>query len=177
LLQPISSSVPQASRSWIGSSIVIPAAVFLLLTFNEGQSSAYQRIIDTLFHNWFVMAAATSVIWLARREAFGSLPSLIRVLAGLLFAMFVLVSMLEFLLWPMLWDAVKPFGLTRVDALPVAVMAVFAVWGIGIVVLGLRGTFRWFHRRNEHQGVAVGFVHSTSIFGVAELPEIACLRD
>ena len=157
MLQPISSSVPKSSRSWIGSSIVILAAVFLLLTFNEGQSSPYQRIIDSLFHNWFVMAGTTVVIWLARRKAFGSLPSLIRVLAGLLFAMFVLVSMLDFLLWPMLWDALKPFGWTRVDALPLAVMGVFAVWGIGIVVLGLRGTFRWFRRRYEHHGVAVGF--------------------
>jgi hypothetical protein len=157
LLQPISSSVPKSSRSWIGSAIVILAAVFLLLTLNEGQSSPQQRVIDSLFHSWFVMSAATAVIWLTRREVFGLLPSLIRALSGLLFAVFLLVSMLDFFLWPPLWDVLKPFGLARANSLPIAVMGVFAVWGIGIAVLVVRGTFRWFRRRYEHHGVAVGF--------------------
>ena len=157
LLQLISSSVPKSSRSWIGSTIVILGAVFLLLTLNEGQSSPHQRVIDSLFHSWFVMSAGTASVWLAKREKFSSLPSLIRLLASLLFAMFLLVSMLDFFLWPPLWDVLKPFGLARVDALPIAVMGVFAVWGIGIAVLVVRGTFRWFRRRYEHHGVAVGF--------------------
>jgi hypothetical protein len=157
LLQLISSSVSKSSRSWIGSTIVILAAVFFLFTPYEGQSSLHQRVIDSLFHSWFVMGAATAALWLARREKFGSLPKLLRVLAGPLFAFFLLVSMLDFFLWRPLWDVLRPFGLVEVDAVPVAVMGVFAVWGIGIAVLVVRGTFRWFRRRYEHHGVAVGF--------------------
>ena len=156
LLQLISSSVRKSSHSWIGSIIVILAAVFLLLTLNEGQSSPHQRIVDSLFHSWFVMGAGTAAIWFAKRERFGSLPSLIRVLARLLFALFLIFSMLDFFLWPPLWEALKPFGLARVDVLPIAVMGVFLVWGVGIAGLILRGTFRWFRRRYEHHGIAVG---------------------
>ena len=157
LLQLISSPIRKSSQSRVGSIIVILAGVFLLLTLNEGQSSPHQHIVDALFHSWFVMSAGSAAIWFAKRERFGSLPSLIRVLAGLLFALFLLVSMLDFFLWPPLWEALKPFGLVRVDALPIAVMGVFAVWGIGIAAFVVRGTFRWFRRRYEHHGVAVGF--------------------
>jgi hypothetical protein len=136
--------------------IVILAAVFLLFTPNEGQSSPHQRVIDSLFHSWFAMSAATAALWLAKREKLGSLPFFIRMLASLLFAFFLLVSMLDFFLWRPLWDVLKPFGLVEVDAVPVAVMGVFAIWGIGIAVLVVRGTFRWFRRRYEHHGVAVG---------------------
>ncbi len=103
------------------------------------------------------MGAGTAAICFAKREIFGSLPSLIRVLAGLLFALFLLFSLLDFFLWPPLWDALKPFGLARVDVLPLAVMGVFLVWGIGVATFIARGTFRWFRRRYEHHGVAVGF--------------------
>ena len=157
LTERIATSVSRSSRSWIGSMIVILGAVFLLLTLNEGQSSPHQQFIDSLFHSWVVMSVATAAIWLARWEKLGSLPSLIRVLSGLVFALFLLVSMLDFFLWAPLWDVLKPLGLTRVDALPIAVMGVFAVWGIGIAALVVRGTFRWFRRRYEHHGVAVGF--------------------
>jgi hypothetical protein len=157
LLQPISSSVSKSSRSWIGSTIVILAAAFSILTPYEGQPAAHQRVIDSLFHNWFAMSAITAALWLARRGNFGSLPKLLRILYAPLFAFFLLVSMLDFFLWRPLWDALKPFGVVEVDAVPVAVMGVFAVWGIGIAVLVVRGTFRWFRRRYEHHGVAVGF--------------------
>src|SRR2546425_11436253 len=80
LLQPISSSARKSSQSRIGSIIVILGTVFILLTLNEGQSSPQQRIVDSLFHSWFVMGAGTAAIWFAKRERFGSLPSLIRVL-------------------------------------------------------------------------------------------------
>jgi len=103
------------------------------------------------------MSTVTAALWLARRGEFGSLPRVIRVLAGPLFAFFLLVSMLDFFLWRPLWVLLKPFGLVEVDAVPVAVMGVFGVWGIGIAFLVVRGTFRWFRRRYEHHGVAVGF--------------------
>jgi hypothetical protein len=157
LLQLISSSVSKSSRSWIGSTIVILAAVFALFTPYEGQSSSHQRLIDSLFHSWFAMAGVTAALWLARQGTFGSLPRLIRILSAPLFAFFLLASMLDFALWRPLWAALKPFGLVEVEAVPVAVMVVFAVWGIGIAVLVVRGTFRWFRRRYEHHGVAVGF--------------------
>jgi hypothetical protein len=133
------------------------AAVFSLFTPYEGQSSPHQRFIDFLFHSWFVMCGVTAAVWLARREKFGSLPKLLRVLAAPLFAFFLLVSMLDFFLWRPLWEVLKPFGIVEVDAVPVAVMGVFAVWGIGIATLVVRGSFRWFRGRYEHHGVAVGF--------------------
>ena len=157
LLQPVSSSVPKSSRSWIGSSIVILATVFSVFTPFEGQSTPQQRVIDSLFHSWFAMSGVTAALWLARRGTFGSLPKLLRVLSAPLFAFFLLVSMLDFFFWRPLWAALKPFGVVEVDAVPVAVMGVFAVWGIGIAVFVVRGTFRWFRRRYEHHGVAVGF--------------------
>ena len=156
MLQLISSPIRKSSQSRVGSIIVILAGVFLLLTLNEGQSSPQQRIVDALFHTWFVMGAGTAAIWFAQRKRFGSLPWPLRVLARLLFALFLIFSMLDFFLWPPLWEALKPFGLARVDVLPIAVMGVFLVWGVGIAGLILRGTFRWFRRRYEHHGIAVG---------------------
>jgi hypothetical protein len=157
LLQPISSSVQKSSRSWIGSVIVILAAVFSVFTPFEGQPSAHQRIVDSLFHSWFVMSGVTAALWLARRETFGSLPKLLRVLSAPLFAFFMLVSTLDFFFWRPLWQALKPFGVVEVDTVPVVVMGVFAVWGIAVAFFLVRGTFRWFRRRYEHHGVAVGF--------------------
>ena len=157
LLQPVSSSVPKSSRWWIGSTIVIFAAAFALFTPFEGQSTPHQRVVDSLFHSWFAMSGITAALWLARRETFGSLPKLLRVLSVPLFAFFLLAGMLDFVVWRPLWQALKPFGVVEVDGVPVAVMGVFAVWGIGIAVFMVRGTFRWFRRRYEHHGVAVGF--------------------
>jgi hypothetical protein len=157
LLHTNSKSVRKSSQSWIGSTIVILSAVFLILTFNEGQSSStHQRLIDYLFHNWIVMTGGTALLGLARRGKFGSLPRFIRALAAALFATFLLVGALDFALWPPLWVVLKPYGWTRVDALPVAVMGVFAVWGVGIAFLVIRGAFRWFHRRYEHHGIGFG---------------------
>jgi len=156
LVQTNSKPIPKSSQSWIGVTIVVLSAVFLILTFNEGHSSTHQRLIDYLFHNWIVMTAGTALLGLARRGTFGSLPRFIRALAAMLFATFFLVAALDFVLWPLLWVVLKPYGMTRGDALPIAVMGVFAVWGVGIAVLGIRGAFRWFHRRYEHHGVGVG---------------------
>jgi hypothetical protein len=157
LLQPISISGSKSSRSWIGSVIVVLAAIFFILSTNEGRPSPHQRLIDSLFHNWFAMGGVTTVLLLSRRGTFGRLPKLIHIVTAPLVAFFLLVSMLDFALWRPLWAAMKPFGVVEVDAVPVAVMGVFAVWGIGIAVFVVRGTFRWFRRRYEHHGVAVGF--------------------
>src|SRR5262245_17598705 len=108
LLQPISSSVATSSRSWIGSTIVILAAIFAFLTPNEGHSSAYQRVVDSLFHTWFAMGGVTAVVWLARRGMFGALPRPVRIITGPLIAFFLLASMLDFLFWQPLWSLLKP---------------------------------------------------------------------
>jgi len=79
------------------------------------------------------------------------------VLATLLFALFLLVSMVDFVLCLPLWDLLKPFGFARVDAVSATVMGVFLLWGIGVASFIVRGTFRWFRRRYEHHGLAVGF--------------------
>jgi hypothetical protein len=157
LLQPISSSASKSSRLWSGSVIVVLAAIFFVLSTNEGHPSPHQRLIDSLFHTWFAMGGVTVALWLSRRGTFGPLPRLIRIVAAPLLAFFLLVSMLDFLSWRPLWDVLKPFGIVQADAVPIAIMGVFAIWGIGITVLVLRGTVRWFRRRYEHHGVAVGF--------------------
>jgi hypothetical protein len=136
---------------------VILGALFLTLTFNEGQQTPFQRTIDFLFHSWIVMSTVAAVIWLARRQIFGRLPSLIRLFSGLLLALFALVSMLDFSLWPPLWQLLKPFGIGPTDGQAVAAMGVFLVWGTAIAAIAVRGACRWFRGRYEHLGVAVGF--------------------
>ena len=138
--------------------IVILGTVFLLLTLNEGRPGPYQPTIDSLFHNWLVTACASIAVWLARREAFGPLRSrFIRGLSGLVATYFALFSTVAFLTSQVLWDALKPFGVVQRDIQPAVVLGVIWLWGIAFILLFARGVFRWFRKRYEHHGVAVGF--------------------
>lgn len=152
----IATSITPSSRSWIGSAIVILGTVFLLLTLNEGQSSPHQRVIDSLFHNWLVTAFAAIVVWLARRETFGRLPSLLGALSLVVACYFSMFSTLALLASQTFWDMLKPFGVIQDDVQPPAVLGLIWLWGICFIGLFLRRVFRWFHRRYEHHGVAVG---------------------
>jgi hypothetical protein len=152
----IATSVPQSSRSWVGSTIVILGTVSLLLTLNEGYPSGSQRVIDSLFHNWLITGSAAIVIWLARRETFGALPSPLRGLSTLVATYFAMVSSVAILVSPMFWDLLKPFGVVQKTVQPAAVLGLVWLWGICLFGLFIRGIIRWFRGRYEHHGVAVG---------------------
>jgi hypothetical protein len=136
---------------------VILGAVFLLLTLNEGHSSPHQRVIDSLFHNWLVMALASMAVWLARREVFGPLPPRLRGLSGLVVSFFALFSILGLLTSQMFWDVLKPFGVVQGNVQPAAVFGLIGLWGICFIGVFVRGVFRWFRRRYVYDGLAVGF--------------------
>ena len=44
----------------------------------------YRQVIDSVFHNWIAMAVCALALWLARRKAFGPLPSILRGVSGVL---------------------------------------------------------------------------------------------
>ena len=143
--------------SWIGSAIVIAGAVFLLLTVNEGRPNAYQRQVDSLFHNWLALGAGTIAVWIARRGAFGRLPSFLRALSGLVLSLFILFTVIGLLTWQTLWDVLKPFGIVQYDAQAPAIFGLIGLWASAIVILGVHGILRWFRKRYQHHGVAIGF--------------------
>jgi len=158
LLQLVSNSGSKSSRSWISVPIVILGTVFLLLTLNEGRPTPYQPIIDWLFHNWIATACVALIVWLVRREVFGPLRSrLLRGLSGIVAVYFALFSSVAFLTTQMLWDALKPFGIVQRDLQPAVILGLIWLWGIALIFLFVRGVFRWFRRRYEHHGVAIGF--------------------
>jgi hypothetical protein len=157
LEERVATSVPP-SRSLIGSTIVILGAAFLILTLNEGRSGLYQPAIDSLFHTWPVTAFVAVLVWLARREVFGPLRSrFFRGLSGVVAVYFALTSSVALAVSPSLWDLLKPFGLVKNDVAPAVVLGVIWLWGIALIALFVRAVFRWFRKRYEHHGVAVGF--------------------
>ena len=152
----LASETPQRTGSWFGSSIVILGAGFLLLTVNEGKPSGYQTFVDFVFHSWPLMAAATTIVWIARRGQFGSLPRIVRAIATILLPFFALFAFFAFVSSPLLWTALKPLGLSRSQGAPVAVFTAIAVFVVGSAWLLIRGVLRWIGKRYQHHGVAVG---------------------
>jgi len=137
---------------------VILGTVFLILTLKEGRPGPYQPAIDALFHNWIVTACAAFAVWLARREVFGPLRSrFLRGLSGFVTVFFALFSSVGFFTAQTLWDALKPLGVVQRDVQPAAILIVIWIWGIALLFLLARSMFRWFRKRYEHHGVAVGF--------------------
>jgi hypothetical protein len=157
LLQLLDRSVQKSSRSWIGSTIVIGGAAFLLLTLNEGHANQYQRVIDSLFHSWFVTACVAIAVWLARRDVFGSLVPVLRRLSSVVAAYFGLCSSVAFFMSQALWDALKPFGVVQYDVQPAAVFGVIGLWSIFFFGLLMRHVLRGFRKRYQHHGIALGF--------------------
>ena len=144
------------AKSWFGSGVVIICAVFLLMTTNEGKSTGYQPYVDFVFHNWPLMVGTTAVLWFARRGRFGTLPRALRGVATILLPFFVIFTFFAFLSSPLLWEGLKPFGLTRSEVAPLAIFAAVGLFGIGIGWIFLRGFFRWIGGRFQHHGVGIG---------------------
>ena len=106
------------------------------------------------------MAVCAGALWIARRERLGPLPTLLRVVSGVLLPIFVIVSILGLLIWPQLWTMLKPFGITEKEVGSPAITATLALGLISCAFLVFRLFVRWiwkFSRRYENSGFAVGF--------------------
>ena len=152
----LASERPHRAGSWFGSGIVIIGAVFLLMSINEGKSTGYQGYVDFVFHSWPLMAGVSTILWLARRGHFGSLPRTVRAISTILLPFFALFTFFAFLSSPLLWTIVQPLGLSRRQGAPVAAFAAAVLFLVGGGYLLIRGFFRWIGGRYQHHGVAVG---------------------
>ena len=159
LRERVDTSVPESSRSWIGSTFVMLVTVFFLIALSKPQTPTYRQIVDSVFHNWIGMALCAITLWIARREALGPLPLILRGISGVLLPIFVILSILGLLIWPQLWDVLRPLGVVEKDVRPAAITATMTLGLIGCGLLMLRAFLRWiwrFSRRYEHSGLAVG---------------------
>jgi hypothetical protein len=80
--------------------------------------------------------------------------------SGVLLPLLVILTVLGLLIWPPLWEALRPFGIIESQARPGAITTTITVGVIGCALLMLRAVFRWvrgFSRKYEHSGLAVGF--------------------
>src|SRR5262249_42542303 len=112
--------------------------------------------LDSLFRNWIAISVATALLWLARRGTFGPLPSFLRRVSAVELPLFGFIVGYAILLWPPIWTAVNGLGLDAIKIETVAISTLIAVWVLGCVFLIFRGFFRWFRKRYEHHGFAVG---------------------
>jgi hypothetical protein len=67
-----------------------------------------------MFRNWVAMAVCALALWLARRKAFGPLPTILRGVSGVLLPIFIILSILGLLIWSPL-NALEPFGVIEKD--------------------------------------------------------------
>ena len=102
------------------------------------------------------MAAATALLWIARRGQFGNLPRIVRVISTILLPFFVLFTFFAFLNSPLLWTIVEPLGLSRNQSAPVATFAAAVLFVVVGALLLIRGVLRWIGGKYQHHGVAVG---------------------
>jgi hypothetical protein len=147
---------PTENPSWLASAIVIIAAAFLLLTLREGQPEPYQRVIDSIMHNWMAMVPIALVLWSIRRRRLGSVPGILNAIAGVALLVAVLYSAMGLLTWGPLWSVLQRFGVPQDEVLPLAAFGLIGLWFLGLMVFVLRGFFRWMGKRFEQHGVAIG---------------------
>ena len=106
------------------------------------------------------MGLAAAALLLARRRALGPLPFVLRFVSGVLLPILIILTALGLLIWPPLWEALRPLGVMEKEVRPSAITATMTVGVIGCGLLMLRALFRWvrgFGRNYEHSGLAVGF--------------------
>ena len=105
------------------------------------------------------MAVCALALWLARRKAFGPLPTILRGVSGVLLPILIILSILGLLIWSPFWNVLAPFGVIEKDVRRPAITTTIAFGLIGCGLLMLRSFFGWIRRlgrRYEHAGVAVG---------------------
>jgi hypothetical protein len=130
-------------------------AGFFLLTLREGSSEPYQRLVDSIFHNWMAMGSITIAIWIVRGLSADVMPRAFQMLSGFLLLVSALITGLGIIAWTPLWDLLKPFQISQTKAQPLAALALIALWFVICAGIVLRGIFRWLRIRYEHHGVAV----------------------
>jgi hypothetical protein len=141
----------------IGSFLVVVSAAFFVLTIREGDPRPYQRLIDSMFHNWIAMASFAFALWTVRRGWFGTVPRLFHVLGGFLFLFFILFSAVALVVWPPLWNFLRLFRVSQDEVQPIAAFAIIGVWFVGCMAVLFRRFIRWMGKRYQHHGMAVGF--------------------
>ena len=96
------------------------------------------------------------VVWWARRETFGVLPSPLRGLSTVVVTFFAMFSTVAILISHVLWDALKPFGVVQQTVEPVVVFGFVFLWWLFLAGLFIRAIIRSFRGRYEHHGIALG---------------------
>ena len=140
-------------QAWIASILVMLFAGFFMLLLREGRPESYQRLADSIFHNWVAMASVAVGLVLLRRL---DMPRGFRLLSGFLLLLAALVMGLDLIAWAPLWQILTPLHLPQKNLQPLAALALVGIW----LVLCLGGVcrmfVRWVSARYEHHGFAVG---------------------
>jgi hypothetical protein len=140
---------------WISCTIVLAITAFFLLTLREGSPEPYQRLVDSLFHNWIAMGSITITLWIVRGLSTDFMPRVFRIMSGSLLLFSALITGLGIIAWTPLWDLLKPLQISQTKAQPFAAFALIALWFVFCAGILIRGIFRWIRSRYEHHGVAV----------------------
>jgi hypothetical protein len=105
------------------------------------------------------MGLASAALVLARRRGLGPLPSVLRLVSGVLLPVLVTLTVLGLLIWSPFWEFLRLFGVIEKDVRLGAITATMTVGMIGCGLLMLRAVYRWvrgFGRNYEHSGLAIG---------------------
>jgi hypothetical protein len=139
---------------------VILALAIFAIALAKPQNPAYRQVVESIFHNWITMGLAAAALVLARRRALGPLPSVLRMISGVLLPVLMILTVLGLLIWSPFWEFLRPFGVIEKDVRLGAITATMTVGMIGCGLLMFRAVYRWvrsFGRNYEHSGLAVGF--------------------
>jgi hypothetical protein len=139
-------------QSWTASVLILVCAGFFLLLLREGNPEPYQRVADSIFHNWMAMGLVALGLVAIRRW---DMPRVFRLLSGFLLLLAGLITGLGLIAWPPFWKAVSTFGVPR-TAQPVIGLTLVAVWLVLCFGVLIRTLIRWLHERYEHHGFALG---------------------
>jgi hypothetical protein len=142
-------------QSWISCTIVLVFAAFFMLTLREGSPEPYQRLVDSIFHDWIAMGSITLALWIVRRISADFMPRALQIVSGLLLLFSALITGLGVIAWTPLWELLKPFQISQTKAQPLAAFGLIALWFVFCAGILFRGVFRWLRVRYEHHGVAV----------------------
>ena len=126
-----------------------------MLTLREGSPYPYQRVVDSIFHNWMAMGLLTIALWMTRRFLVDVMPRVFQILSGFLLVSTALITGLGLAAWAPLWTLLQPFQIPQTKVQPLAAFALIAVWFLICAGFVFRGMFRWIRSRYEHHGVAV----------------------
>jgi len=135
--------------------MVLLCAGFFLLTLREGSPDPYQRLVDSIFHNWMAMGLLTAALWMTCRGLVDFIPRVFQMLSGFLLLFSALITGLGLIAWTPLWQLLQPFEVHQAKIQPMAAFVLIAVWFLVSIGFVFRGLFRWISGRYEHHGIGV----------------------